>query len=51
MKETKAVAIILCILFAGLTVSLSIESYNKGKCKIVALQAGKSADEISKICK
>lgn len=30
--------------------SMAIESYQKNQCKQAAIQAGKSADEINKIC-
>lgn len=42
-----AFAVVFSIMFAG----LGFSEYSKGQCRIASVQAGKSAEDISKICK
>lgn len=30
---------------------MALDSYNKNQCRVVAVQAGKSAEDIEKICR
>lgn len=49
MDKWYAVAMIAFVL--AMFGSLAIESYQKQQCRIAAVQAGKTAEDIEKICK
>lgn len=41
----------LGVFLASMGASLGITKYEKGQCRIEAIKAGKSAEDIDKICK
>lgn len=43
--------IALATLFTAMFIGMGIEKYQVNQCRIASVQAGKSADEIVKICK
>jgi len=49
--EMKWAMITMCVLFGGMFVGLSVEKYQQNQCRIASVQAGKSSDDIAKICK
>ena len=49
--EFKWAAICCIVVFGGVIASLSVQQYQVNQCRIVSVQAGKTADEIAKICK
>lgn len=42
---------VLAVFFICMFGGLALESHSKGQCRQEAIKAGKSADEINKICK
>lgn len=49
--EIKWAMIAMAVIFGGMFAGLSVEKYQVNQCRIASVQAGKSADEIVKICK
>jgi len=49
--EIKWFLIAFVVFFLGLFASIAIEGHDKDQCRMVGIQAGKTADEIGKICK
>lgn len=49
--EMKWAMITLCVLFGGMFTGIGVEKYQQNQCRIASVQAGKSADDIAKICK
>ncbi len=49
--EFKWAMIAMMALFGSMFAGLGIEKYQQNQCRIASVQAGKSADEIIKICK
>lgn len=49
--EVKWAMIAMAVLFGSMFVGLSVEKYQINQCRIASVQAGKSSDEIVKICK
>jgi hypothetical protein len=49
--EVKWAVIVMVVLFGGMFAGLSVEKYQQNQCRIASVQAGKSADDIAKICK
>lgn len=49
--EMKWAMIAICVLFGSMFAGLGIEKYQQNQCRIASVQAGKSADDIAKICK
>ncbi len=51
MEEVKWFAIAVIVLFGSMFAGLSLEKYQVNQCRISSVQAGKSAEDIVKICK
>jgi len=49
--EMKWVMISLAMIFGSMFVAVGVEKHQQNQCRIASVQAGKSADDISKICK
>ena len=49
--EFKWTMIALTVTFGSLFTGLSIKEYQVNQCRIASIQAGKTADDIVKICK
>ena len=49
--EFKWAAICCIVVFGGAFAGLAVEKYQVNQCRIASVQAGKTADEITKICK
>lgn len=49
--EFKWVMIAMIVLFGLMLVGVDVERYQVNQCRIASVQAGKSADDIAKICK
>lgn len=47
----KWIAISITVFLVAMFGSLAIESYQKNQCRIAATKAGKSAEDIVKICR
>jgi len=48
--QERYLMIIMVVFFVTMFGGMAIENYQKSQCKQAAIQAGKSADEINKIC-
>ena len=48
--EVKWIMIGSAIMFGTLFAGMGVEKYQVNQCRIASVQAGKSADEINKIC-
>ena len=48
--QERYLAAIMIALFAAMFGGMAIEDYHKNQCRQEAIKAGKSADEINKIC-
>ena len=51
MMEVKWLAIAFAVMFSFMFVSSGFSDYSKSQCRIASVQAGKSVEEIVKICK
>ena len=49
--EFKWAAICCIVVFGGALTAMAVEKYQVNQCRIVSVQAGKTADEIAKICR
>lgn len=49
--EIKWIAIMVMVLMLGTYVGMALEQYERGQCRIAAIQAGKNSTEIATICK
>lgn len=47
----KYIAIVICVFLVVTFGSIVIADYQKNQCRLEALKAGKSGDEIAQICK
>lgn len=47
----KYMAIALAVFFVCMFGGLALEGYQKSQCRVEAMKAGKSAEDIAKICK
>jgi len=43
--------VIMVVFLVGLAGSVVVDTYMKGQCRETAIKAGKTADDIAKICK
>jgi len=50
MSTNKTLAIIMISYFLFMAIGLSIESYNRHKCKIAYVNSGKTVAEIKELC-
>jgi len=49
--EFKWAMIAMAVLFGSMFAGIGVEKYQVNQCRIASVQAGKSADDIAKICK
>jgi len=49
--EFKWAMIAMTVLFGSMFAGMGVEKYQQNQCRIASVQAGKSADDIAKICK
>ena len=49
--EFKLIVIALIVSFAGLFLGIGVEKSQVNQCRIASIQAGKTAEDIVKICK
>jgi hypothetical protein len=49
--EMKWFAIVMIVLFGGMFVGVGFETYYHQQCRITAIQANMTADQIEKVCK
>jgi len=49
--EMKWAMIAISIFFGAMFVAIGVEEYQKSQCRIAAIQAKMSADDIAKVCK
>lgn len=49
--EIKWFAIAVIVLFGSMFAGLGFEKYQVNQCRVASVQAGKSAEDIVKICK
>lgn len=48
--EFKWLLVTMCVVFSGIFIADSYQTYNKTQCKIAAIQHGMSVEDIDKIC-
>jgi len=49
--EIKWAMIAMIVLFGGMFIGLGYSEHTKSQCRIASVQAGRSAEDIIKICK
>ena len=49
--EFRWTMIAITVAFSFMFIDIGVEKYQKNQCRIASIQAGKTADDIVKICK